>query len=289
MILFEDCLIILKVSQTDKARYTLEHCLHLWEINVETFVPEFATSKSSFKWVFSVYDKKQTLTLCTLTEDDKEKWLENIEVISKNCSSNPTDIVEQYLEEDEKTNNRRSMFAVSMKTFKGAAAPKQNHSNHSSGNKFNTINIASLDYNSFDIPNSLYPKTSTFQDEKENIPDIIEINDRKWIKAISAIGIHYWYNKELEKTSWTIPTEKFESIRIPAAQTTKTEEIPQVVEQEQEQEQQIHEQTQENDNYPTTEDVSGFPDWRRVELEDGTVYYFNKVSRETVWDLQDLT
>jgi len=35
--------------------------------------------------------------------------------------------------------------------------------------------------------------------------------------------------------------------------------------------------------YPITTEIEGYPDWRRVELEDGKVYYFNVETSSTSW------
>ena len=54
-----------------------------------------------------------------------------------------------------------------------------------------------------------------------------------------------------------------------------------------EEDEENEEDMDDDSGYPITSDIPGYPDWRRVELEDGTVYFFNRVTRETSWDSPD--
>ena len=41
----------------------------------------------------------------------------------------------------------------------------------------------------------------------------------------------------------------------------------------------------EEDETVTLDIVEGFPDWRKVDRGDGQIYYFNLLTKETVWEL----
>ncbi len=44
------------------------------------------------------------------------------------------------------------------------------------------------------------------------------------------------------------------------------------------------EESKEDEELKAVQIVDGFPDWRKVETDDGIPYYYNAVTQETQWE-----
>ncbi|KAI8913327.1 Dbl homology domain-containing protein [Gorgonomyces haynaldii] len=253
IVLFVDILLICKPLNPPKGnfKYELESGFSLPELILKQEMPSKAT-KNSIQLQIITSPEKQVLQFFTYTEEDKLQWLNMLQRCFKDITEEHRSAVRNTIIQQQGIARQSSLgdtFGLSLKKTR-----TQTPSGLSS-----TILRKQAQENRKTV-------LDLFTEDAVHEPETVEIGGQVYKRALSAIGLYYYACLQTKTAIWHLP-EDFSVIDGTAAAEPET-----------------HPVEDPNQDQPNLSLVEGYPDWRKVDCDDGSAYFFNITTQQTQWE-----
>ncbi|KAJ3187390.1 cytochrome c oxidase subunit 1 [Gaertneriomyces sp. JEL0708] len=301
VLIFGDVLLV--CAPIKNGKYALESAYDIADLALKPdFMKEGIPKGIKYAIQLVTISTRQDLTLCANSDEDRQKWqdalqqaikvgteesrkLASSDQIGTKRMSMGAMFVQQFnsLREDDdkarptswgslssrKTISKGGMAGSTLRGKRGWGSLQTSLKNSAALKK--EVEFADLSTNSIDLddmPNAEPDLPAPTE------PEMAEADGKIWKRTLSAMGTSYYYCPDTKDTTWRLP----ENYTVLNPETGK----PYVDEADDNSDYASDDAGAEDD---MAEPIPGHPDWRRVDREGESSYFYNVLTRETSWVL----